>query len=294
MKYYDEIKDKLINNEIYMRVKDYSKESSRLETYYEVGKLLSEAGKHYGDDIIGKYSKRLSIEFKKSISATLLKRMRQLYLIIEKGAPLAHQLTWSHYIELLSIKDINIIKYYINITIKNSLTKRQLRDKIKSKEYERLPEDTKIKLINKEENIITDLVPNPIIINNKNNYEVINEKALKRIILEDISFFLKELGNGFTFLDFEYKIKLYNTYNYIDLLLFNIEYNCYVVVELKVVPLKKEHIGQIEIYMNYIDKNLRKISHSKTIGIIICKKDYEYVIEYSSDKRIIARYYEIE
>ena len=78
-----------------------------------------------------------------------------------------------------------------------------------------------------------------------------------------------------------------------DLLLFNIEYNCYVVVELKVVELKKEHIGQIQVYMNYIDKNLRKYNQDKTIGIIISKKDNKYVIEYCSDTRIISREYEL-
>ncbi|MBQ7136427.1 MAG: DUF1016 family protein [Bacilli bacterium] len=78
-----------------------------------------------------------------------------------------------------------------------------------------------------------------------------------------------------------------------DLLLFNIEYNCYVVVELKVIELKKEHIGQIQVYMNYIDENLRKINQDKTIGIIICKQDNKYVIKYCSDDRIIAREYEL-
>ena len=107
-----------------------------------------------------------------------------------------------------------------------------------------------------------------------------------------MSSFLKELGPGFSYIDNEYKIKLGNRYNYIYLLLFNIEYNCYVVVELKTVELRKDHIGQIEIYMNYIDTNLKKINQSKTIGIIICKKDNKYVIEYCSDKRIISRTYE--
>lgn len=83
---------------------------------------------------------------------------------------------------------------------------------------------------------------------------------------------MKELGNDFCFIDNEYKIKLGDRYNYIDLFLFNIEFNCYVVVELKVTGLKKEHIGQIQVYMNYIDNNLRKINQDKTIGIIICKK----------------------
>ena len=116
---------------------------------------------------------------------------------------------------------------------------------------------------------------------------------MQKLILEDIESFMKELGNSFSFIGSEYKIKLGNQYNYIDLLLFNIEFNCYVVVELKVTELKKEHIGQIQVYMNYIDTNLKRVNQDKTIGIIICKKDNKYVIEYSSDSRIIAREYEL-
>src|SRR5574344_2493688 len=136
-------------------------------------------------------------------------------------------------------------------------------------------------------------VPSTNIIKNKNNIEIIKEKILHQLILENISSFMKELGNGYSFIDSEYKIKLGNIYNYIDLLLFNIEFNCYVVIELKVTKLKKEHIGQIQIYMNFIDNNLRRINQDKTIGIIICKKNNKYVIEYCSDSRIIARRYEL-
>ena len=129
-------------------------------------------------------------------------------------------------------------------------------------------------------------------IKNNNNYTEISEKILQKLILENIESFMSELGNSFSFIESEFKIKIGDRYNYIDLLLFNIEFNCYVVVELKVTELKKEHIGQIEIYMNYIDNNLRKINQEKTIGIIICKKDNKYVIEYCSDNRIISREYE--
>ena len=170
---------------------------------------------------------------------------------------------------------------------------RQLREKIKLGEYERLPDGTRDKLINKEESNIVDFVKNPIIIKNSNNYEIIYEKILQKLILEDIESFMKELGESFSFIGSEYKIRLDNTFNYIDLLLFNIEYNCYVVIELKVTELKKEHIGQIQFYTNYIDENLRKINQDKTIGIIICKQDNKYVIKYCSDDRIIARGYEL-
>ena len=122
-------------------------------------------------------------------------------------------------------------------------------------------------------------------------YDEISEHVLRQLILENISSFMKELGDGFCFIDCEYKIKIGNTYNYIDILLFNYIYNCFVVVELKVTELKKDHIGQIQVYMNYIDKHVKSIYHDKTIGIIICKKNNKYIIEYCSDKRIISREY---
>ena len=112
-------------------------------------------------------------------------------------------------------------------------------------------------------------------------------------ILEDIDNFLLELGRDFTYVGNEYKIKIDGRYNYIDLLLYNIEFNCYVVVELKVTELKKKYIGQIQIYMNYIDEHLKKFNQDKTIRIIICKQDNKYVIKYCSDDRIIAREYEL-
>ena len=293
MNYYNEIKTELINNEITKRVKDYSKNRSDLNTYYNVGKLLSEAGKHYGEGIIKEYSKRLTNEFETKFGITLLKRIRQFYIVIEKGATMSHQLSWSHYCELLPVNSIDKINYYIKITKEQNLSIRELRAKIKNNEYERLDESTKEKLKEKEELKLPDLVKNPIQIKNTSGNNEISEKVLQKLILEDIPFFLDELGNGFTFVRNEYKIKIGDRYNYIDLLLFNYEFNCFVVVELKVSELKKEHIGQIEFYMNYIDKNLKNINQNKTIGIIICKKENRYVIEYCSDDRILAREYEL-
>ena len=293
MNYYNEIKNELINNEINKRVKDYSKNRSDLQTYYNIGKLLSEAGKHYGEGIIKEYSKRLSNELGKGYGISSLKNMRQFYVFFSKSQTMSGQLTWSHYIELLKLNDLNSINYYINICAKQNLSVRQLRQRIKNNEYERLSQETKDKLINKEELKVHDLVKNPIVINNSNNMEVIHEKGLQKLILEDISSFLDELGSGFSFIKNEYKIKIGDVYNYIDLLLFNYQYNCFVVVELKVTELKKDHIGQIEVYMNYIDNNLRQVTQDKTIGIIIVKKDNKYIMEYCSDKRILSKEYKI-
>ena len=206
---------------------------------------------------------------------------------------LSTQLTWSHYVELLKLNDNIKINYYISICEQQNLSVRQLRERIKNKEYERLDGKTKYKLIKQEETKVDDFIKNPIIIKNNLNYEVISEKALQKMILEDIPAFLSELGSGFTFIRNEYPIKIGNNYNYIDLLLYNIEFNCYVVVELKITELKKEHIGQIEVYMNYIDKNLKTITQDKTIGIILCKKDNKFIMEYCSDGRIKTREYEL-
>ena len=136
-----------------------------------------------------------------------------------------------------------------------------------------------------------DLIKNPILIKNSYDYELISEKVLKELILEDMDNFLTELGDGFCYIKSEYKIKLGDRYNYIDLLLFNYIYNCFVIVELKVTELRKEHIGQINLYMNYIDKNIKNIYQDKTIGIIICKKDNKFVMEYCSDDRIYRTTY---
>ncbi len=132
-------------------------------------------------------------------------------------------------------------------------------------------------------------------IRNKNNIDIIklSEKYLKQLLLEDLDGFLLELGQGFSYIANEYKIKLGNRYNYIDILLFNYIYNCFVVLELKITELKKEHIGQIETYMNYIDRNVITINQDKTIGIIIVKKDNKFIMEYCSDKRTLSKEYEL-
>ena len=291
MNYYNEIKEQIINNEITKRVKDYSKNRSDLNTYYNIGKLLSEAGKHYGEGIIRDYSIKLTKELGKGYSSTRIKYIRRFYEISTKCPSLTDVLTYTHYCELIWFDDYNKINYYIKISVEQNLSVRQLRQRIKSNEYERLDDNTKLKLIHKEEPRIEDLVKNPITIKNNNNYEVVSEKTLQKLIMEDMEHFLQELGNQFSFIKSEYKIKIGNTYNYIDFLLYNIEFNCYVVIELKVTGLKKEHIGQIQVYMNYIDNNLRKINQNKTIGIIICKKNNKYIIEYCSDERIIAKEY---
>ena len=201
------------------------------------------------------------------------------------------KLTVSHIRQLFMLNNIDEINYYAKEVINRNLSKRQLNEIIKNKEYERLPIKTKNKLKEEKELNINDLVPNPILIKNKENIEIVSEKILHKLILEDIEAFMNELGNSFCFIGSEYKIKIGNRYNFIDLLLFNIKYNCYVVVELKITEFKVEYISQVQKYMNYIDKNIKQITNDNTVGIIICKKENNFVIEYCSDPRITIRKY---
>ncbi|MBP3635096.1 MAG: hypothetical protein J6J17_01375 [Bacilli bacterium] len=132
--YYNEIKNELINNEVYKKVKDYSKNRKDLETYYNVGKLLYDAGKHYGEGIIKEYSKKLASEFGKRYSVRVLYKMIKYYEFISsnKVPTVSAQLTWSHYDELLKFNDINKINYYITSSHEQNLSVRELRSKIKN------------------------------------------------------------------------------------------------------------------------------------------------------------------
>ena len=295
MNYYKKIKNELINNEVYKKVKDYSKNRNDLNTYYKVGKLLNDAGKSYGEGIIKKYSDKLTKEFGRKYNYRNLFIMRKFYIIFkdENVNAMRSQLSWTHYRELLTLNNINEIKYYIRISETQNLSYRKLRERINSREYERLDDKTKEKLINKEEINAGDLIKDPILIRNRFDTNKISEKMLMSFILEDIPSFLKQLGEGFTFIENEYPIKIGDRYNYIDMLLYNIYDNCYVVIELKINEIKKEHIGQVETYMNFIDKNLRTLNQGPTIGIIVCKKKNGYLFKYVTNENIYEREYKL-
>ena len=300
MNYYNEIKNILIDNAIERKVREYKSNQKDLESYYNVGKLLVEAqgGEErakYGDGIIKEYSKRLTTELGKGYSTRNLKYMRNFYLLA-KGQPLAAQfkninMTWSNLCEILKLKDIEEIRYYLNLSNKLCLTKRELREKIKSKEYERLDSKIKEKLLKREEVSVNDKIPNPIVLKCLEYKERLTEKIVQKWIDENPSSFCETLGEGYSYIKSQYKIKIGLNYNYIDVLLFNVIDMNYVVVEIKVTELKKEHIGQIETYMNYVDINLKKDFHNKTTGILLVRENNKWLIKYINNDGIKVRKY---
>ena len=218
--------------------------------------------------------------------------MRQFYLLLQKGGSLSHQfdqVSWTHYRYLLPLANLNKIKYYINIINKFNLSVRELRERIKNNEYERIG-----KIEELEEPKANTLIKNPIIIKTDKEIKKVSEYILHNLILEDMDNFLKELGIGFAYIGNEVKIKIGDRYYRIDFLLFNTEYNCYVVIELKITEMRPEYIGQALKYINYVDKHIKKIFHDKTVGVIICKKNNELIMEYCTNPSIFTTTYLLE
>ena len=284
--YLENIRGFIISERARTIVRDYNANKSKLETYYNIGKELSEAGKHYGEGIVKKYAIELTNEFGTNYGVTNLKYMRQFYNFVKKGHPLGDQLSWTHYKILLPLKDVNEIKFYIDLTIRNNLSKRALAEKIKSDEYGRLPLETKIKLKESKEVKEKEMVPNTIVVPSSKLKEELTEKVLENLIIDNISYVMEQLGEGYCFIKNQYKINIGNNKNYIDILLFNIKYNNYVVIELKVREFRKEDIGQILLYMNYIDKEVKSITQNKTMGIIITKEVDKFVVRYVNHDNI--------
>ena len=291
--YLENIRSYIISEQARTIVRDYSANKSKLETNYNIGKELSEAGKHYGEGIVKKYAKELTKEFGKGYGITELRKMRAFYYIAQKCAPLGRVLTWSHYKLLLPLKNLDEIKFYIDLTIRDNLSKRALAERIKSNEYGRLAPETKLKLKEEKEVNQSEMVPSTIVIPSNKLEEKLTEKVLENLIIDNISEVMGQLGEGYCFIKKQYKLNIGNNKNYIDILLFNIKYNNYVVVEIKAREFRKEDIGQIKLYMNYIDKEVKNITQNKTMGIIITKEVNEFVIRYIKEDNIAISTFDI-
>lgn len=291
--YLENIRSYIISEQARTIVRDYSANKSKLETNYNIGKELSEAGKHYGEGIVKKDAKELTKEFGKGYGITELRKMRAFYYIAQKCAPLGRVLTWSHYKLLLPLKNLDEIKFYIDLTIRDNLSKRALAERIKSNEYGRLAPETKQKLKEEKEVNQSEMVPSNIVIPSNKLEEKLTEKVLENLIIDNISEVMGQLGEGYCFIKKQYKLNIGNNKNYIDILLFNIKYNNYVVVEIKAREFRKEDIGQIKLYMNYIDKEVKNITQNKTMGIIITKEVNEFVIRYIKEDNIAISTFDI-
>ena len=300
MNYYKEVESLIKQNEINKGVRALQDNSETLYTYWNIGRLIveaqgGEARAKYGDGLIKEWGEKLSIKYGKRYDARTLERARSLYLQFPISETLSPKLSWSHYILILPIKNANERNYYINQVILNNLSVRDLRKEIKNKAFDRLSYADKenIELINDVNTPLTieDMIKDPIILKIDKNTNEVNEKAIHKYIISLLENKFLELGTGFALVGHEYKIKIGNSYNYIDLLFFNTELNAYIVVEVKTKESKPQDIGQLEFYVGYVENNIKKSYHNKTIGILIVKKKNKFVIEYTTSNDIYVTTY---
>ena len=277
---------------------DYFKNKDLVNNYFEIGKLLIEAQggeEHdtYGNKLIKTWSVELTEKFGKGYDASNLRRFRQFYSEFKMCGPLGHILTWSNIRILLPIKNVNKRNYYINMCIKRNLSKRELEKEIKNNAFERLSlvDKENIKLISDKNEVLTikDTLKDPVLITINEDLDNVSEEKLAKIIRKELEIFLLELGCGYTYAGKEVRMGE----SYCDLLFFNTEFLCYVVIELKIRKIKKEDIGQLEYYVNYVDENMKKESFNPTIGVLVAKEGNYLVMKYCTNKNIYKTTYKI-
>ena len=299
MNNYEEVETLVKKVEIGKAIKERQANNEITEAYWNIGKLIIDAqgGKEkskYGDKLLKEWSEKLSKEYGKGYDYTNLSRFRQLYLYFPIIGPVGQQLNWTIIRTILPIKDENKRNYYINLCIKNNLSKRELIKEIKSNSFERLEHKP-----DKVDIITSAIVPaiienfkNPILLNLNGN-KVENEKDLEKLIYSQLSYVFMQLGNDFTWVGNQYKISDGNKNYYIDMLLYNVNYNCYVVVEIKCRSLKKEDKGQTEFYMALVDKYKKRANNNPTIGIIITKEQDKFVANFVKSEKLVPLTYEL-
>ena len=300
MNYYNEIESYIKKNEVNKKARLIEENQNILTNYWNIGRLLIEAQggskrAQYGNALIKEWSIKYKEKYGSGYDATNLSRFRQFYIYFPILGPVA-QISWSNIVKILPIKEENKRNYYINLCLKNNLSKRELIKEIKNNSYERLidkPEKIELITISKKNSILENM-KDPILIELDESESITNEHDLESILLAKLKVFFTQLGEGYALMDNQYKLTINNQNYYIDILLFNVNFNCYVVVELKYRELRKEDKSQIEFYMNYIDKQIKKEFHNKTIGIIITKKQNKLIANFVRSESIIPLTYKLE
>ena len=299
MNYYDEVNSYVKKVEIGKAIRETNANMELVECYWNVGRLIVEAqgGKDkskYGNELLKDWSKKLTKEYGKGYDYTNLSRFRQLYLCFPIIGAVRQQLSWTIIRTILPIKDENKRNYYINLCIENNLSQRELIKEIKNNSYERLEHKRdKIDIVVPTKvPAITNNFKNPILLELKDK-EIKSESDLEKLIYSQLSYVFLQLGKGFTWVGNQYKVSDGNKNYFIDMLLYNIKYDCYVVVEIKCRKLKKEDKGQVEFYMNLVDNYVKEPNNNPTIGIIITKDQDKFVANFVKGEKLVPLTYEL-
>ena len=291
-------------NELYRDVKKLIEKSRNkvyktvntemVNLYWNIGKMIIEkqGGKRrakYGDNLIENISIKLTNEYGKGFSTKNLKRMRKFYVCYPKGTTMLSQLTWSHYLELIKIDDENKRNFYMHECINSNWSVRQLQRQKSALLYERLAvtkdKSKLLELSTKGQELYSgmDIVKDPFVLeflDIKENTDYL-ESDLEKNILEHLKDFLLELGKGFTFVGNQVRITIDSEHFYPDLVFYNRLLNCFVIIDLKIGKVTHQDIGQMQMYVNYYDRDVKKETEGKTIGILLSTNKNETIVKYT-------------
>jgi len=265
-----------------------------INLYWNIGKIIVEKQEgntraKYGDYLIENISKILTEEFGKGFSTRNIKRMRKFYLYYPKRTTLLSQLTWSHYLELIKIEDENKRDFYMHECVNSNWDVRELQRQRTTLLYERLAntkDKTKLLELSTKGHRISeskDIIKDPFVLeflDIKENASYL-ETDLEKNILEHLKEFLLELGKGFTYVGNQVRITIDTEHYYPDLVFYNRILKCFIIIDLKIGKVTHKDIGQMQMYVNYYDRNIKSKTENKTIGILLSTDKNETIVKYT-------------
>ena len=280
-----------------------------IKLYWNIGKIImaiqqNSERAHYGDGILENLSKKLVSEFGKGFSKRNLERMRKFYKCFPIATTVSSQLSWSHYLELIKIDNKNKRNFYLNECINCRWSVRDLQRQKNSLLYERLAnsnDKSKLLKLSIEGHKISnnkDIIKDPFVlefldIKENTNYA---EKDLEKSITNHLKEFLLEMGKGFSFIGNQVRLKIGEEYFYPDLVLYNRLLKCFVIIDLKIGKVTHQDIGQMQMYVNYYDREIKKDYENQTIGILLSTDKNETVVKYTlplNNKTIFSSEYKL-
>lgn len=303
---FDNIKELVISsrNKVYSAVN-----TEMLSLYWNIGKAIMEIQQgderaSYGDAVLDRLSEKLTDEFGKGFSSRNLRTMRKFYLIYPIWKTVSSKLSWSHYLELIKIEEDNKRNFYFNECINTRWSVRELQRQIGSLLYERLALSTdkeKILELAEKGQVLEsskDLVKDPFVLeflDIKENTDYL-ETDLEKNILEHLKEFLLELGKGFMFVGSQVRLTLEEDHFYPDLVFYNRLLKCFVIIDLKIGKVSHQDIGQMQMYVNYYDREIKNSDENPTVGILLSTLKNKTVVKYTlpeDNKNIFSSSYKL-
>ena len=266
-----------------------------VDTYFEIGRLIVEEEQNgktkaeYGQNLIQELSQKLTTEFGKGFSTTNLKQMRTFYLTYSKGQTVSDEfrLSWSHYLMLMRIDNAEERKFYEIETSENNWSLRELQRQFDTSLYERLAlsrDKNEVRKLSEKGLLIEkaqDSLKDPYVLEflglpEETKY---SESELEQKLIDKLEHFLLELGKGYTFVGRQVRFSFDDKHFRVDLVFYNRLLQCFVLIDLKIGEITHQDLGQMQMYVNYYDRFVKLDTENKTIGIILCKKKNDSLVE---------------